>query len=59
MFCYLLTQAEREREGGRRDGDTEAERESHLISPGETLNTISVRDQTNETKQKRLSSIIC
>ena len=56
MFCYLPTHGrERGREGGRRDGDTEAEREreSHLMSPGETLNTISASDQTtNKTRKK-------
>ena len=56
-FVICLHRAGREREGGRRDGGTEADRESHLMSPGETLSTIAASDQTTNNT-KRLSSII-
>ena len=55
MFCYLLTQG-RAREGGREAwrGHGGRERESHLISPGETLNTISASDQTRNKTTKKI-----
>ena len=59
LACHVLLSAYTgQSEGGRERGVTgprrQRERESHLISPGETLDTISASDQTTNKTTKKI-----